>query len=125
MWLAITSPFAARPIATAIIANIRLTAVPTSQNHIAILRRLRFECPFVPTPPIISQSEFGPTANVGYDGMKKSTIPLSNSNYKTTVYRNISEKCVRRMSETTRSSISPSPRLTTFARFHSPKIALS
>ena len=49
------------------------------ENIIAILRRLRIECPFVPTPPAISQSEFGSTANVGYDGMKKSTIPLSNS----------------------------------------------
>ena len=38
--------------------------------------------PFVPTPQIISQSEFGSAANVGYDGMKKSTIPLSNSNSK-------------------------------------------
>ena len=91
MQLGIVSQLDARPIgsycrmlaieskATAIIANIRLTAVPTSQNHIAILRRLRIECPFVPTPPFISRLRDGRETNVFYEGIQRiynSTLQL-------------------------------------------------
>ena len=56
-------PFSIQPI----IANIRHSAVSTSQYRFAIWGRRCGECPFAFSPQRISRSEFGFIANVGYD----------------------------------------------------------
>ena len=56
-------PFSIQPI----IANIRHSAVSTSQYRFAIWGRRCGECPFAFSPQRISRSESGFIANVGYD----------------------------------------------------------
>ena len=56
-------PFSIHPI----IANIRHSAVSTSQYRFAIWGRRCGECPFAFSPQRISRSESGFIANVGYD----------------------------------------------------------
>ena len=59
----IIKPFSIQPI----IANIRHSAVSTSQYRFAIWGRRCGECPFAFSPQRISRSESGFIANVGYD----------------------------------------------------------